>query len=66
MRHTPDDGLPPRDVFLNGRLIQDVVLADERKGKVVVLRRPLRLDKYGKRVLRRTLHGTVVVKTKES
>lgn len=60
--HVPDDHLGPRVVFLDGHLIQRAVIrANERKGRVVIPRRPLKLDKYKKRILTQTLRGNVRV-----
>lgn len=59
--HTPSDGRGPRDVYLNGKLIQRVVYANTKKGKVRVCDEPLKLDKYRKRVIERTKHGRVEV-----
>ena len=59
--HTAGDGRGPRDAYLNGKLIEHVLYADERKGVVRVAVWPYRLDKYRKRILVRTLHGTVKV-----
>lgn len=62
--HRVGDGRGDRIVRLNGRQIQQVVFADTKKGKVVVFRSPLRLDKHKKRVLTRTLYGVVDVMLK--
>lgn len=59
--HTPMDGRGARQVFLNGNPINRVVYADTRKGKVRVHDDPPRLDKYGKRIIERTLYGVVTV-----
>ena len=59
--HTPHDGRGNRDVFLNGKKIDHVIFADERRGIVRAFRYPLRLDKYKKRVLSQTFRGSVVV-----
>lgn len=63
--HEANDGRGPRDVYLNGRLIGDVVYANERSGKVRVIARDgrgkFRIHKRGKRVIRRTLRGAVRV-----
>ena len=59
--HEAHDGRPPRDVYLNSKLIKQCFYADERKGIVRQFRQPLKLDKYRKRVLSRTLRGDVVV-----
>lgn len=63
--HRPDDGRGYRIVWLDGRQMQQVMLADTKKGKVVVLRTPLQLDKYRKRVLTTTLYGEVTVMFKD-
>jgi hypothetical protein len=59
--HTPNDGRGFREVFLNGKKITKVVRANTKKGTVTVTRSPIRLDKHNKRVLTKTLRGTVVV-----
>lgn len=68
--HTAGDGRGPRDVFLNGNLMKDVVYADIRKGKIRVIVRDangsIRLHKFRKRVLTRTMRGEVVVTPKAS
>ena len=55
------DDLPPRDVFVDGRKVDKCLKANERLGKVVAFRIPLRLDKYKTRFLTRTLYGKVEV-----
>ena len=62
--HTAGDGRGPRDVFLNGKLIDRVTYADTRAGIVRVVGNPLKLDKWKKRVLTRTLRGAVDVRAK--
>ena len=62
--HTPKDGRGPRDVFVNGKLVEQVFFADTRRGIVRAYKRPLRLDKWRKRVLSETLHGLVEVRAK--
>ena len=59
--HTWDDGRGNRDVFVNGRLVMSAVYANTKKGIVRYHPKPLRLDKYRKRVLTRTLRGEVEV-----
>lgn len=59
--HTPMDGRGARHVFLNGNPISRVVYADTRKGKVRIHDDPPKLDKYGKRIIERTLYGVVTV-----
>lgn len=62
--HTPKDGRGPRDVFVDGKLVDGVFFADTRRGIVRAYRRPLKLDKWRKRVLSETLHGIVEVRAK--
>lgn len=62
--HTAGDGRGPRDVFLNGKLVDRVMYADTRAGIVRVVGSPVKLDKWKKRVLTRTLRGTVEVRVK--
>lgn len=62
--HTPKDGRGPRDVFVNGRLVEKVFYADTKRGIVRAYRSPLRLDKWRKRVLSETLRGIVEVRAK--
>lgn len=59
--HTPDDGRGPRRVLLNGVPQFRVVYANLKKGKIRVLGDPVKLDKYRKRAIERTLHGVVAV-----
>jgi hypothetical protein len=59
--HTWDDCRGNRDVFVNGKHISSAVYADTGKGIVRYAPKPLRLDKYKKRVLTRTLRGEVEV-----
>ena len=54
----------PADVFLNGKLVDRVMYADTRAGIVRVVGSPVKLDKWKKRVLTRTLRGTVEVRVK--
>lgn len=62
--HEPGDGRGPRDVFLNDRRLDAVLYANERRGVVKVARQPFKVDKHGKRILARTMHGTVRVEPK--
>ena len=62
--HTPYDGRVKRDVFLNGNKIDRVIYADEKRGIVRVVGNPIRIDKWHKRVLWRTLRGRVEVVSK--
>ncbi len=63
--HTALDGRPRnRQVFLNGKQIYGVVYADTRRGIVRFVRYPIKLDRWGKRVLTRTLRGVVEVREK--
>ena len=61
MKHFAGDGKPARLVYLNGKLLTYVLLADDVRGKVVISRQPIQLDKFKKRILRRTLYGDVKV-----
>lgn len=63
--HTPFDGRGPRRVLLDGRVLDACFYANERKGKARVFLRPMRLDKYRKRALWRTVYGCVVVEPVE-
>ena len=54
----------PADVFLNGNRIERVIYADTKRGFVRVVGSPVKLDKWKKRVLTRTLRGTVEVRVK--
>lgn len=54
----------PSDVFLNGNRIERVIYADTKRGFVRVIGNPAKIDKYGKRVLWKTLHGAVEVRLK--
>lgn len=62
--HTPDDGRGHRLVFLNGELLERVIYADTRRGFVRVVGDPVKLDKFRKRVLWKTLRGKVEVVSK--
>ena len=63
--HTPYDGRGTnRDVLLNGNKIDRVLYADEKRGIVRVVGNPIRIDKWHKRVLWRTLRGRVEVVSK--
>jgi len=65
--HTPYDGRisedlrTQRDVFVNGKKIDGVMYADTKRGIVRIVRRPIKTDKYHKRVLTRTIRGHVEV-----
>lgn len=52
-------------IFLNGREEKRVLLVDEKKGKLVLVRSPLRLDKYKKRFLTRTAYGKIRIERKQ-
>lgn len=62
--HTPDDGRGLRDIFVNGRKIDSAFYADTRRGIVRAYRDPIKLDKWRKRALTKTLHGVVEVRAK--
>jgi len=62
--HTWNDGRGIRDVFLNGKKIEHVLYADEKRGIVRVTIWPIRLDKWRKNVLCKTLRGRVEVVSK--
>lgn len=64
--HTPNDGRGWRDVYLDGKLIDRVIFADEKRGIVHVVHNPLRIDKYKKKVRFKVLHGSVVVVSRMS
>lgn len=59
--HTWDDGRGARDIFLNGKLIDRVVLADTKRGLVRLVHDPVRIDHHKKRALTYTLRGEVKV-----
>jgi hypothetical protein len=61
MIHEVGDGLGLRRVYVNDKPIKNVLYADTLKGVVRCYREPLKLDKYRKRALTRTLHGNVRV-----
>lgn len=63
--HTPYDGRGIRDVFVDGELVKYVTYADTKRGKVVVYRHPLKLDKYGRRAMTKTIYGRVEVVFRE-
>ena len=62
--HTPEDGRGPREVFVDGKLVYRVFFADTRRGIVRAYLYPLRLDKWRKRVLSKTMRGFVEVRAK--
>ena len=63
--HTPYDGRGTnRDVLLNGEKIERVIYADEKRGIVRVVGNKIRIDKWHKRVLWKTLRGRVEVVSK--
>lgn len=49
------------NVYLNDKLVEAAVMADTRQGKVRRIVTPIRVHKYGKRLLMETLHGNVRV-----
>ncbi len=59
--HTIDDGRGNRDVFIDGKKIEHVMYADTKRGIVRVTHTPIKVDKYRKRVLTKTLRGRVEV-----
>ena len=63
--HKWNDGRGNRDVFVNGKLVKQVFYAHVRKGIVRYFPRPLRVHKYGKRVITRTLRGEVTVQLRK-
>lgn len=62
--HYAGDGLGPRDVFVNGNPINQVVYANPAKGVVEFSPRPLRVKCNGE-IYTRKLHGTVIVKFRQ-
>ncbi len=62
--HTPDDGRKYRNVFVNGQQVTQCFYADTKRGIAKCYREPLKVDKYGKRALSKTLRGNVVVEIK--
>jgi hypothetical protein len=60
--HAGDDGRRPRDVYLDGKLLQRVCYADTRRGIVRVADYPYKVHKHGKRFITRTLRGVVEVR----
>ncbi|MFN3120353.1 hypothetical protein [Raoultella ornithinolytica] len=58
--HYAGDGLGPRDVFVNGNLINHVVYANPAKGVVEFASHPLRAKRNGE-IYTRNLRGTVIV-----
>jgi len=63
--HKADDGRGPREVFLNGELIEDVVEAHTAEGWIIKLHRRSDgiLAVNGPRYMTERLVGEVVVKT---
>ncbi len=62
--YTPKmDGIA--DVYLDGKPLDRVIYADTGRGFVRVVGNPLKLDKHGKRVLWKTLHGAVRVELRK-
>jgi hypothetical protein len=59
--HTPEDGRGLRKVFVNGREVPGCFYADDKVGLARRYRYPLRLDRWKKRVLSRTVRGAVRV-----
>ena len=59
--HTPSDGRGIRIVRVNGKVIDRVLYADTKRGIVRRADNHLKLDKWGKRVLTRTIRGKVTV-----
>ena len=64
--HTPDDGRGPRDVFVDGKMVDRVFFADTKRGIIRAYKYPLRLDKWRKRALSKTMRGVVEVRAKVS
>lgn len=60
--HSCNDDRGHRDVFVNGKLVKHVFFADTRKGVVRYYPNPLRLDKWGRRILSKTMRGKVEVR----
>lgn len=60
LSNTIDIGRPVK-VYLNGRIVETAIYADDKKGKVVFYRKPIKLNKYRKRILSKTMYGHVVV-----
>ena len=64
--HTPDDGRGARVVFIDGAEIHDIAYANTKSGVVLQYKRNMDgefiLNKSGTGILKRWLHGDVVVK----
>ncbi|SDF69775.1 hypothetical protein SAMN05216571_101262 [Onishia taeanensis] len=59
--HVPEDGRGPREVFVDGHKIDKVCYADTRRGIVDYYPQPIKVDKWGKRVISRRMRGRVEV-----
>lgn len=59
--HVCGDGRGLRRVLLNGVEMENVLYADTRRGIIRYFPRPLKIDKYRKRIIQRTKHGKVEV-----
>jgi len=59
--HAATDGRGIRDVYLNGRLMTNVVYAGIKRGRIRIVIQPIKLDEQKKRILCKTLHGVVEV-----
>lgn len=62
--HHPRDGRGPRDVFVDGKLVERAFFADTRRGIVRAFRSTAVIDKRRKRLLYETLRGVVEVRAK--
>ncbi len=60
--HTPEDGKGQRDIFVDGKLINQVFYADTKRGVVRAYKEPLQLA--GNRAATETHYGKVTVKFK--
>ena len=64
-KYISDNGLGPRDVFVNGNPINYVVYANPAKGVVEFAPHPLRAKRNGE-IYTRRLRGSVIVKFRHS
>lgn len=58
---TPKSVPAGTEVFVNGKRMEEVFYADDRRGIVDCYRKPVRLDKYKKRILSKRYRGEVKI-----
>jgi hypothetical protein len=56
-----NSNIPPCRVYLDGKEVKNVVAVNRKKGVLRMYHFPIRVDKWGKKILQHTLYGRVTL-----